>query len=64
MPGLSVVILRQIIHEYDLMGSVKSAGRHCGLFSKKYLQNAVQDSQIMNFLNEIVNQDCISKWST
>lgn len=28
IPGLSLVILRQIIQDYDLMGCVKSAGRH------------------------------------
>lgn len=27
-PGLSLVILRQIIQDYDLMGCVKSAGKH------------------------------------
>lgn len=30
MPGLSLVILRQIIQDYDLTGSVKSVGRHWG----------------------------------
>lgn len=28
IPGLSLVILRQIIQDYDLMGCVKSAGKH------------------------------------
>lgn len=48
MPGLSLVILRQIIQGYDLMGSVKSAGRHRGPLSEKNLQNAVRASQIMD----------------
>lgn len=47
MPGLSLVILRQITQDYDLMGSVKSAGRHQGPLSKESLQNAAHTSQIM-----------------
>lgn len=49
MPGLSPVILRQIIQDYDLMGCVKSAGRLLGPLSKKDLQNAVRASQIMHW---------------
>lgn len=47
MPGLSLVILRQITQDYDLMGSVKSAGRHQGPLSKESLQNAAHTSQII-----------------
>lgn len=40
MSGLSLVILRQIIQDYNLMGSVKSAGRSWRPILKKYLLNA------------------------
>lgn len=48
MSGLSLVILGQIIQDYDLMGSVKSDGRHQWPFSRIHLQNAVHFGQTMN----------------
>lgn len=67
MPGLSLVILRQITQDYDLMGSVKSAGKHQRPFSKESLRNAAHTSQIMNCWGATVDQKCISKgnvWHT
>ena len=53
MPGLSLVILRHIIQDYDLMGCVKSAGRHHG---GGHLQNAVHaKGEIVNLLTEALH---------
>lgn len=38
MPGLSLVILRQMIQDCDLMGSVKSDGNHRGPLSVRNKQ--------------------------